>query len=141
MDLPEEEPTCQAFGKAVGEEADPWKAVAQLHEPSRHEPVAIIGYQLPDVLPDEALKVPQELFHAKAINETNLQILLTPEFWVTNLLIGKHIAVSFGKDNILILADHFDALTTTLGPCEQIWLLFPPTVKNLQYMQNGDRRR
>jgi hypothetical protein len=138
----EEQPDCRAFSRATGEEVDPWRAVAQLHEPNRHNPIAIIGYQLPEVLPDETIKVPEEIFPAKAFNETNLQILLTPEYWVTSLLIGKYVEFPLGKGkNLLKLIDNFDAITTTLGPCEQVWLLFPPTAQNLHHMQKADKNR
>lgn len=37
--------------------------------------------------------------------------------------------------------DNFDSISTTLGPCEQVWLVFPPTRQNLLYIQRADEDR
>jgi len=67
-------------------------AIAQLSEPRRSNPIALIGFRLPDTLPDSSLRVPESLSTSvEPFGEVNLQIILTPKFWVTDLHIGTEI--------------------------------------------------
>lgn len=71
--------------------SDPRKAIAQLHEPDKSNPVALIGYRLPKLMSDEnpGFITPVTLTRfAEPFNEDNRQILLTPKFWKTDLHIG-----------------------------------------------------
>jgi hypothetical protein len=81
---------CPAFRNgAIDSKIDPRTAIAQLYEPNKTHCVALIGYRLPDLLPDESVQVPGALSTmVEPHDETNLQALLTPKFWVTDLHIG-----------------------------------------------------
>ncbi|KAH7357103.1 hypothetical protein BKA65DRAFT_474895 [Rhexocercosporidium sp. MPI-PUGE-AT-0058] len=106
---------------------NPRKAIAQLHEPDRLNPVGLIGYRLPKLLPDEdpGLVTPAALSRfVEPFNDGNRQVLCTPKFWMTDL----HI-------------DNYDGISTAIGTCEKLWIMFPPTPKNLQLMQSADGQR
>jgi len=81
---------CPAFRNgAIDPDIDPRTAIAQLYEPNKTHCVALIGYRLLDLLPDGSVKVPGALStYVEPHDETNLQALLTPKFWVTDLHIG-----------------------------------------------------
>ncbi|KUJ17269.1 uncharacterized protein LY89DRAFT_733134 [Mollisia scopiformis] len=115
-----------AFSKSLlDENMDPLTAIAQLYEPDKTNPVALVGYRLPDLIPEHSFDTPVALTkHVEPFPEGNLQILLTPKFWTTDL----HI-------------DNNDGLATTIGPTEKIWLTFPPTTKNLKHMKEADTQR
>ncbi|KAG4430017.1 hypothetical protein IFR05_014500 [Cadophora sp. M221] len=101
----------------VDSDLDPRKAIAQLHEPDRLNPVGLIGYRLPKLIPDEnpGFVTPTTLSRfAEPFNEDNRQMLCTPKFWMTDLHIGL---------------------------CEKLWIMFPPTPQNLQLMQSADGQR
>jgi hypothetical protein len=83
---------CPAFRDGLYDPTlDPRKALFQLYEPKKKNPVAICGYRLPEFIEDSALKPPLALTKfVEPVNEDNLQILLTPKFWITDLHIGRH---------------------------------------------------
>jgi hypothetical protein len=68
------------------ENLDPWKAIAQLYQPNRNATVAIMGYQLPEVLPNQMLAAPKEL---KSFCESGLTVFLTPEFYFSDVIMRK----------------------------------------------------
>jgi len=68
------------------EKMGPWKAIAQLHQPNRNAAVAIMGYQLPEILPDRMLGAPQEL---NPFNESGLEVFLNPEFYFSDVIMRK----------------------------------------------------
>jgi hypothetical protein len=65
---------------------DPWKAIAQLYGPNRNNTVAIMGYQLPEVLPNQMLAAPKEL---NPFCESGLTVFLTPEFYFSGVIMRK----------------------------------------------------
>lgn len=79
-----------AFSQSLyDEKLDPLTAVAQLSHPDITKPAALLGYRLPELLPDGSLVTPETLTQfIEPFNQDNLQVLLTPEFWVTDLHIG-----------------------------------------------------
>ncbi|KAL2073108.1 hypothetical protein VTL71DRAFT_10432 [Oculimacula yallundae] len=111
----------------VDSDLDPRKAIAQLHEPDKSNPVGLIGYRLPKFISDTqpGLVTPAALSRfVEPFNEDNRQVLCTPKFWTTDL----HI-------------DNYDGLSTIIGSCEKLWIMFPPTRKNLHLMQVADGQR
>ncbi|PVH83869.1 hypothetical protein DL98DRAFT_652299 [Cadophora sp. DSE1049] len=75
----------------VDSDMDPRKAIAQLHEPDKSNPVGLIGYRLPKFMPDvnPGFVTPAALTKfVEPFNEENRQVLLTPKFWATDLHIG-----------------------------------------------------
>ncbi|KAE9375997.1 hypothetical protein N431DRAFT_464056 [Stipitochalara longipes BDJ] len=114
---------CPAFSKGLLDpHIDRRTANAQLYEPNQDNPVALLGYQLPDLIPDGALSTPETLAEfVEAFDERNTQVFLTPKCWVTDL----HL-------------DNSDGISTTIAPTEKVWMMFPPTPKNLQLMQRAD---
>jgi hypothetical protein len=69
---------------------DPREAIFQLCDPNKQNPIAICGYRLPELLADSALRAPKALTkNVEPFAEDNLQILLTPKFWITDLHIGE----------------------------------------------------
>jgi len=68
---------------------DPSEALLQLLRPNPANPMALVGFRLPEDCPDHILTTPPALSEIiTPADETNLQIVLTPKFWVTDLHIG-----------------------------------------------------
>ena len=97
-------------------------AIAQLVEPSEASPVTIIGL---DILPEGSFHVPVYLSEfVEGVDEANQQLILTPKFAFTDL----HLDTS-------------DGISSPLGNCRKMWLVFPPTAKDLQLMKKADGQR
>jgi hypothetical protein len=95
-----------AFSKSLYDEnLDPLTAIAQLSHPDITKPAALVGYRLPDLVPDGSLVCPEALTQfVEPFKEENLQILLTPEFWVTDLHIGITINDSDPNDEANLMS-------------------------------------
>ena len=65
---------CPAWSKGlIDPKLDARTAVAQLDEPNLANPVALIGYRLPDLVPDDSLSAPEALTKfVELFEETNL---------------------------------------------------------------------
>jgi len=74
----------------VDSSVDPRLVLAQLYELNKFNLMAILGYQLKSLVPDSSLTTPEALTKfVEPFNEDNVQILLTPTYWVTDLHIGR----------------------------------------------------
>ncbi|KAH7407296.1 hypothetical protein BKA64DRAFT_775092 [Cadophora sp. MPI-SDFR-AT-0126] len=103
-------------------EVDPRLAIAQLIEPTEASPVIIIGL---DILPQGIFHVPVSLSEfVEGVEEASQQLILTPKFAFTDL----HLDTS-------------DGISSPLGQCSKLWLVFPPTIKNLGLMKKADGQR
>ncbi|KAH7357093.1 hypothetical protein BKA65DRAFT_580384 [Rhexocercosporidium sp. MPI-PUGE-AT-0058] len=101
---------------------DPRLAIAQLVEPSEAGPVVLIGLNI----------LPQGIFHVlvslsefvEGVEEDNQQLLLTPKYAFTDL----HMDTS-------------DGVSSPIGQCRKLWMVFPPTTKNLVLMKQAEGQR
>ncbi|KAK0117247.1 hypothetical protein ONS96_013080 [Cadophora gregata f. sp. sojae] len=101
---------------------DPRLAIAQLIEPSEASPVTVIGL---DFLPQGSFHVPISLSEfVEGFDEANQQLILTPKFAITDL----HLDTS-------------DGISASLGNCRKLWIVFPPTARNLGLMKQADGQR
>jgi hypothetical protein len=85
---------CPPFANGLHDPSlDPRKAIFQLYNPRKENPIAICGYRLPGV-EDSDFKTPEALTElVEPFSEENLQVLLTPKFWITDLHIGKRFKI------------------------------------------------
>ncbi|PVH83851.1 hypothetical protein DL98DRAFT_615218, partial [Cadophora sp. DSE1049] len=101
---------------------DPRLAIAQLIEPTEASPVTVIGLNF---LPQGIFHVPVSLSEfVEGVEEANQQLILTPKFAFTDL----HLDTS-------------DGISSPLGQCRKLWLIFPPTASNLGLMKKADGQR
>ncbi len=101
---------------------DPRLAIAQLSNPTNACPVVLIGL---DIVPESVFHVPISLSEfVEGHDESNQQMLLTPKFSLTDL----HI-------------DSADGISSPIGQCKKLWLLFPPTTLNLTLMKEAEGQR
>ncbi|CAG8957835.1 hypothetical protein HYFRA_00000175 [Hymenoscyphus fraxineus] len=123
-DRTQPQPTIYQRGQQAAADFDPRIAVAQLIEPDAASPVTLIGLKLPS-LPDNLFKCPLGLSTSvEPYLESGHQLLLTPKLSSSDL----HI-------------DPTDGLSIPLGTCTKIWILFPPTPKNLSLLAKNEGRR
>jgi hypothetical protein len=103
---------------------DPRVAIAQLHDPKELHPISLIGFNLPSV-PDTSFSATPALSEfVEPHDERNLQLLLTPKYGFTDL----HI-------------DSADGISSPMGLCVKLWLVFPPTVQNLKLMASAEGQK
>ncbi|KAH9206302.1 hypothetical protein DL95DRAFT_469762 [Leptodontidium sp. 2 PMI_412] len=101
---------------------DPSLAIAQLVEPSEAGPVVLIGL---DILPQGIFHIPVSLSEfVEGVEEANQQLLLTPKYAFTD----SHVDTS-------------DSMSSPMGQCRKLWMVFPPTTKNLKLMKQADGQR
>lgn len=95
---------CPAYSKGlVDPSIDPRTALAQLHEPQIANPIALIGYRLLNLVPDGTLSIPEDLADfVEPLDETNLQVFLTPKYWTTDLHIGMFHYISFTNYKLIL---------------------------------------
>jgi hypothetical protein len=100
---------------------DPRMAIAQLHDPRDCNHVSLIGFSLASV-PDTSFSAPLALSEfVEPCDESNLQLIFTPKYCFTDL----HI-------------DSAEGLSSPMGPCVKLWLVFPPTPHNLKLMSSAE---
>lgn len=104
--------------------ADARLAIVQLSEPNEANPMIVIGLTPPE-LPETAFHPPISLSqYVEPHDERNQQLLLTPRFTITDL----HI-------------DSGDGISSPLGRCKKLWLVFPPTAKNLTLLKCAEGQK
>ncbi|KAL5323908.1 hypothetical protein ACEPPN_008450 [Leptodophora sp. 'Broadleaf-Isolate-01'] len=137
----------------VDSDLDPRKAIAQLHEPDRLNPVGLIGYRLPKLIPDDnpGFVTPVALSRVvEPFNEHNRQVLCTPKFWMTDLHIDNCDGLSatigsygqrsklarIGKDlegGLVIKADSTQALYVPAGCIHAVFTLHGGFLVSLEF--------
>ncbi|CZT10695.1 uncharacterized protein RAG0_15104 [Rhynchosporium agropyri] len=101
---------------------DPRLAIAQLVQPAESGPVVLIGL---DIIPKGVFHIPVSLAEfIEGTEEADQQLLLTPNFSFTDL----HVDTSNG-------------ISSPIGKCKKLWMVFPPTVKNIGLMKRVDGQR
>jgi hypothetical protein len=117
--------TITAFRRGEADpKVDPRISIAQLHDPKELHPISLIGLNLPSV-PDTSFSAPLALSEfVEPHDERNLQLLLTPKYGFTDL----HI-------------DSTDGISSPMGPCVNLWLVFPPTLHNLKLMASTEGQK
>ncbi|KAL2073111.1 hypothetical protein VTL71DRAFT_10435 [Oculimacula yallundae] len=101
---------------------NPRLAIAQLVQPTESSPVVLIGL---DVLPKGVFHMPVSLAEfVEGAEEANQQLLLTPKYAFTDL----HVDTS-------------DGVSSPIGQCRKLWMVFPPTEKNIGLMKKADGQR
>ncbi|CZT44029.1 uncharacterized protein RSE6_04150 [Rhynchosporium secalis] len=101
---------------------DPRLAIAQLVQPAESGPVVLIDL---DIIPKGVFHIPVSLAEfIEGTEEANQQLLLTPNFSFTDL----HVDTSNG-------------ISSPIGKCKKLWMVFPPTVKNIGLMKRVDGQR
>jgi hypothetical protein len=117
--------TIAAFRRGeVDTKVDPRISIAQLHDPKELHPISLIGLNLPSI-PETSFSAPLALSEfVEPRDESNLQLLLTPKYCFTDL----HI-------------DSADGISSPMGPCIKLWLVFPPTAHNLGLMASAEGQK
>ncbi|KAH8431015.1 uncharacterized protein LDX57_008676 [Aspergillus melleus] len=109
----------------VDASVDPGIAIAQLLDPDPLKPVFLTGLRLP-ILAELGFRCPSDLCTvAEPMEESNVQINLTPKFSFVDL------HIDYGADGVSAL----------VGDCRKIWLLYPPSRNNLVAMRTVDGQR
>jgi hypothetical protein len=108
----------------AGAKVDPRMAIAQLHHPKECNPISIIGLNLPSA-PDTSFSAPLALSEfVEPFDESNLQLVLAPKYCFTDV----HI-------------DSAEGLSSPIGPCVKLRLVFPPTPHNLKLMSSAEGQK
>ncbi|KIW36546.1 uncharacterized protein PV06_11200 [Exophiala oligosperma] len=94
-------------------------AFCQMARPNRDNPICIIGMELPALVRCRAFGGCAQL-HQRATTylEQHTVFNMTPKFSFVDL------HIDYGKDGI----------SATLHDCEKVWVMYPPTPRNLQWM-------
>ncbi|KAJ5203619.1 uncharacterized protein N7498_004498 [Penicillium cinerascens] len=112
------------FQGEVDEAFDPYLVLSQLIDPDPNKTAFLTGLRLPSV-DNFGFRLPCDVSTVvEPFDETNNQVNLTPKYSFVDLHTGSA-----------------DGLSTVIGDCRKIWLLYPPTDKNLKAMQSVDGQR
>ncbi|KXL41588.1 hypothetical protein M433DRAFT_72742 [Acidomyces richmondensis BFW] len=113
------------FQGEVDEAFDPYLVLSQLIDPDPNKPGFLTGLRLPSI--DQfGFRSPCDISSIiEPFDETNNQVNLTPKYSFVDL------HTDYGADG----------LSTVIGECRKIWLLYPPTDNNLNAMKSIDGQR
>ncbi|OKL55209.1 hypothetical protein UA08_09520 [Talaromyces atroroseus] len=109
----------------INDSLNPGMALAQLIDPDPCRPVFLTGLRLATI-ESCVFRCPYDLCAVvEPEEECNVQVNMTPKFSFIDL------HIDYGADG----------LSTVIGDCRKIWLLYPPTANNLTAMKTVDCQR
>ncbi|KAJ5537509.1 hypothetical protein N7494_006988 [Penicillium frequentans] len=113
------------FQGEVDEKLDPYIVLSQLIDPDLNKPAFLTGLRLPSIDHFGFCSPCEMSTTIEPFDETNDQVNLTPKYSFVDL------HIDYGADG----------LSTVIGDCRKIWLLYPPTDDNLNAMKSIDGQR